>query len=362
MIRSGIMSGKYPSGRKIPTQQELAVHFSVSRPTVGRALRDLEESGLILRRQGAGSFVQKTIAAKGQTIGFMAPRLILDSKESHQSIFASIIPQMSRTATQNGYALLLSDSPTGEEDDFLIKHAREICQELINHKVAGVIFIPLVLTQEKMSVNEEILKAFEKAKITVTLLDRDIYNTPRRSKYDLVGINNERASFVLTEHLLNLGCREIDFADIRTPSSSGNDRISGYQKALICHGIDLQPERLHSIDTWDIKAMEEFVRQVKSDAVIFVNDAMAAIMMQQMLKIGVRIPEDIRVVGFDDLPMAAYLPVPLTTIRQPIDALATTVVKTLFVRMEDPEMPALEIMVATELIVRQSCGAKMAGP
>ena len=80
--------------------------------------------------------------------------------------------------------------------------------------------------------------------------------------------------------------------------------------------------------------------------------------MNFLLHNGIRIPEDVRVVGFDDLPTNQYLPVSLTTIRQPVKALALESVRTMLNRIENPDMAARDILVKTELVVRASCGCK----
>jgi DNA-binding LacI/PurR family transcriptional regulator len=81
-------------------------------------------------------------------------------------------------------------------------------------------------------------------------------------------------------------------------------------------------------------------------------------MMLYFLRNGLKVPQDVRIVGFDDLPINKLLPVPLTTIRQPAEALAHESVRTMIDRIEHSQMPARDIMVKTELIIRRSCGSE----
>ena len=105
--------------------------------------------------------------------------------------------------------------------------------------------------------------------------------------------------------------------------------------------------------------MLERIRQGKTQAVVCVSDATAIRLMQCFAHVRISVPDDVRVVGFDDLPIGGYLPVPLTTMRQNPEALAYEAFRTLLHRMKNPTLPARDILVATELVVRKSCGAHL---
>ncbi len=361
-ILVGILEGKYPPGKQIPTENELAEMFHASRPTVGRALRELEQKGLIYRRRGAGTFVRKPTQAQGQKIGVLVPGVSLNSGE----LFSTMVSQMSREASEREYVLLLNDSPTGSEEQ-IIEQAKKICQQIIDLQVSGVFFMPMELSPEKWHINNEIAEAFDNAGIAVALLDRDVCVSPERSKFDLVGVNNERGAYILAEHLIENGCRKIDFLTHVTISSAINDRITGYQNALIKYDIQPDHKRVHHLDispshnvrNEDVEEhIDMIMNNFKPDAIICINDRMAAMAMRCLINLGYNIPDDVALVGFDDLPFLSYLPVPLTTIRQPAKSLAREGVRTILDRMKEPDLPARDIIVATELVIRESCGAK----
>ncbi len=368
-ICSRILSGDYQPGQKIPTEKELAAHFSASRPTVGRAMRDLEQKGLIVRKQGVGTFVRKSAHVRGQTLGILIHWQTAQS-DVNFSIFGSMIPEISRAASQLGYSLMLNDSPSGTDCN-IIDRTRQIMRHLIDLQVAGVFFTPLELTQNQTHINREIADAFQKAQIAVTLLDRDIYGSHRRSAFDIVGINNREAAFTLTEHLIKLGCRKIDFVTGEVETTAVNDRICGYQNALDAGGVDPGANQIHHFDDVSLPRVDSalecrdtinFIEKIRSkevEAVVCINDGYAANLMRFLLKFEIRIPQDVRIVGFDDLPINEYLPVPLTTIRQSPQALAYEAVRTMLDRIENPNLLARDIMVATELVVRDSCGAHL---
>jgi hypothetical protein len=109
----------------------------------------------------------------------------------------------------------------------------------------------------------------------------------------------------------------------------------------------------------DISNKEIFkeIKRTNTDAIVCANDLTAAFLMRYLLDMGLRIPDNIAIVGFDDLPLAAHLPVPLTTIRQPLTALAYEAVSSAIERIENPNLPPRDIMVGTQLVIRSSCGA-----
>lgn len=362
-----ILDGFYKPGQKLPTENELSRRFNTSRPTVGRAMRDLQQKGFIFRRQGQGTFVRQPHHTGNKTFGILihwqnTPGQI----QSMTSIFGLMVPEISRYASLFGYSLLLNDIPPEPEYD-PVNRAQLIAQQLIDVKIAGVFFTPLELPDELSYINEEITRLLTKAGITVVLLDRDINNTYHRSQYDMVGINNERAAIAVTDHLVKQGCKKIDFLAEATKTTAIDERVRGYEIALENAGLKDTDHAVHYItsknlfkkDAQYLQQAEIILNRIKTnnvDAFVCVNDSTAADLLNFLLRSNIRVPNDVRIVGFDDLPLNEYLAVPLTTIRQPIEALAYEAVRTMIDRIEHPELPARDIMVHTDLIIRQSSG------
>ena len=99
---------------------------------------------------------------------------------------------------------------------------------------------------------------------------------------------------------------------------------------------------------------------VRPDAIVCANDLTAARLMQVLLGFGLRIPEDVRVVGMDDVKYASLLPVPLTTVHQDCAGIGAVAMATMLERLEHPELPFRDVLVSTRLVVRRSCGAHLA--
>jgi DNA-binding LacI/PurR family transcriptional regulator len=277
-----------------------------------------------------------------------------------------MIPEILRVASRFNYSLLLNDIPEDIVDP--IERARNICKKLIDANVGGVFFTPLELEDGADSTNEEIAATLHEAGIAVILLDRDITDSYHRSDYDIVGINNEQSSLVLTHHLIDLGCRKIDFISSPSHTTSIVDRIRGYHDALEENDILFDSKRVHLFDSKSLRYFDseglgkELLRRIErkqTEAFVCVNDDTASDLINFLIQNDIKVPEDVRVVGFDDLPTNQYLPVPLTTIRQPIQSLAEESIRTMLDRIENPKMSARDILLKTELVVRESCGSKL---
>ena len=368
-ICNNILQGIYQPGDKLPTENELAEHFQASRPTIGRAMRDLQHKGLITRRQGQGTFVTNQPKPVNRNFGMLVHwQLVSNNPTTMTTIFGSILPEMSRIASQFGYSLLLNNAPAAEDTN-AIERAKLICKEIVKSDISGVFFTPLEVSAGESPINREIAEEFKSNGKQVVLLDRDIEDSYHRSDFDIVGINNEQSSLILTNHLIQLGCTKIDFVSSANETTAIKDRIRGYKAALEENNILPEDDRMHFLDTKDLlengpdweKAREflDGIREGYIEAFVCVNDITAADMMNFLLRQGVRIPEQVRIVGFDDLPVIEYLPIPLTTIRQPAVAIASEAIRTMIDRLQHPYMDARDIMIKTQLVVRESCGAHL---
>ena len=205
-----ILKGVYKPGQILPTEKELAKRFDASRPTIARAMRELQSEGLIIRQQGQGTFVRQSQTVQKNTLGILVHWQIWsenDFPDHSSTIFGIMIPEILRVAGNFNYSLLLNDIPEEVVDP--VKRAKNICKRLVDSQVSGVFFTPLELTDDADAINEEIAAMLDEAGIAVVLLDRDITDSYHRSKYDIVGINNEQSALVLTHHMIETGCRKI---------------------------------------------------------------------------------------------------------------------------------------------------------
>ncbi|MGA8670807.1 MAG: GntR family transcriptional regulator [Terracidiphilus sp.] len=348
---ASIQSGELRAGDRLPSEAELGKLFAASRITVAKAVLDLQRMGLVSRRPGAGTHVLGQHQTSGRTFGLLIPELGLTE------IFEPICRGMMRTSFARPEALLWSSASTSVHDT--VKEAEQLVQSFISQKVAGVFFAPLELTPEKDSVNRRIARFLERAQIPLVLLDRGYMPYPERSAHDLVGVDNRRAGFIATAHLLRLGVRRVAFIGEENAANTVDARITGFHEALRTFNVAPKYNPVWRGSSQDEKLVRKLLDDQHPDAIVCANDLTAARLMQALLGLGVRIPEDVRIVGMDDVKYASFLPVPLTTVHQDCAGIGALAMATMLERLEHPDLPVRDVLAPIKLVVRRSCGAHL---
>ena len=347
-LRRDIQSGRLGHGDRLPSEAELVRQFGASRITVGRAVRDLQTAGLVERRAGSGTYVKTAARPGALSFGLLIPDL------GETDIFEPICQGMMASPLAREHALIwgsLNGSERSREDD-----AWRLCRQYIDRRVAGVFFAPLELTAAKDDVNSRIAEALDAARIPVVLLDRTVVPYPQRGRHDLVGIDNRRAGYVITEHLLRSGARRIAFVALPNTAPTVDAREAGYREALYSWNAPVERTLVHRLDPLDQESVRALVATAAPDGIVCANDRTAARLMHTLLRLGHRIPDTIRVVGIDDAEAASLLPVPLTTLRQPSRQIGDAALAAMLERIERSDLPTRDILLHCELVVRKSCG------
>jgi GntR family transcriptional regulator, arabinose operon transcriptional repressor len=350
-LLASIQSGHLKPGERLPSEAELGELFAASRITVAKAVLDLQRMGLVTRRPGAGTHVKGESVPRGRTYGLLIPELGLTE------IFEPICRGMMRTAFARSDTLLWGNTASSFRE--AAREAEQLVQSFLAQKVAGIFFAPLELIPEKDTINRRIARVLERAQIPVVLLDRCYTPYPERSQHDLVGIDNRRAGFVATAHLLSHGVRRIAFLSEEYSANSIEGRVTGFFEALRHFGIVPARNPIWRGSPQDEQLVRNMLDFYRPGAVVCANDLNAARLMQTMLALGVRIPEEVRIVGMDDVKWASLLPVPLTTIHQDCAGIGAAAMWTMLSRLEHPELPIRDILVPTRLVVRRSCGSHL---
>jgi DNA-binding LacI/PurR family transcriptional regulator len=345
-LKEGILFGEYARGARLPSENDLVRRFAVSRMTIVKALKELQHLGLVERRVGSGTYV-KAQAQAGQMFGLLIPEL------GQTEIFEPICQGIAAFPFASGYSLLWGNSVGANQSKEQV--AEQLCQQFIAQQVAGVFFAPLELTSGMEQVNQKITAALDRANIRIVLLDRCFLPYPSRSKYDLVGIENRRSAYAATEHLVSVGARKIAFLGKPLSASTVDARIAGYQEALIAHSHPRDENLVFRCDPSDEKRIR-LILDRKPDAILCANDLTAANLMQTLIKIGVGIPGEIRLMGIDDVKYASLLPIPLTTMHQPCLDIGRIAMSTMLDRIQYPDLPTRDILLSCRLVVRRSCG------
>ena len=348
-----IQAGIYGPGDRLPSEAALCTRFAASRITVAKAIQGLQRDALVVRRAGSGTYVEAPPSATRYQFGLLIPEL------GTTEIFEPICQGIMRSPLAKSHSLLWGHNAADDssfEQGAQELAAQELCQQFIHQGVSGVFFAPLEYTEQRDLVNRRIVALLQQAAIPIVLLDRCYEAWPRRSNLDLVGIDNSRAGFTLTQHLWQQGARRIAFVARRRSANTMISRISGYQFALLENSSAFS-SAVHFGDVGDLAFVRALLDQAQPDGIVCGNDLTAARLMRSLIELGVRVPESIRIVGFDDVSYARFLPVPLTTIHQHCGEMGEAAMGLMLGRMRDPERPGVEVRIRFDLVIRNSCGA-----
>jgi LacI family transcriptional regulator len=276
-------------------------------------------------------------------------------------IFEVICGELAGLARVHEYSLIWGGSAHPRmHADACIEDTQELCTQFIRGGVSGVFFAPFERIAQKEEVNRCLADRLWKAGIAVVLLDRDLGESLARSEFDLVGIDNFAGGYLLADHLLKLGCRHLAFVARPLSAPTVNARLAGAREAILDHGLPIPPDFLHLGEPDDPELVRSLVAARPVDAVLCANDDTAAMLLRPLEKAGIRVPRDMRVVGFDDVRYAMLVSVPLTTMHQPCRDIAVTAFHAMLERIADPALPPRSLILPPRLVVRESCGAYLA--
>jgi DNA-binding LacI/PurR family transcriptional regulator len=319
--------------------------------TVVKAIQQLQQEGLLTRRAGSGTYAASASGDERLVFGLLIPEL------GQTEIFEPICRGMVRSPLAATHSL--SWGHTLSSGKHRSEEAEQLCQHYIEQGVAGVFFGPQEFGPTTQDVNARILRSLDRANIPVILLDRCVLRFPERSKYDLIGLDNRRAGFIVTDHLARLGASHIAFFAREGSAETVEERIAGHQEALFHHNLPISVDMVLRGDAGDSAFVEKVLKSRRVDAIMCANDRTAASLMQTLLSLGVRIPEDLRIAGVDDVRYASLLPVPLTTFRQPCAEIGEVSMSAMLERVKNRQLPARSILLNGSLVIRQSCGANL---
>lgn len=357
-LATEILAGKYRQNGRLPSETQLVKRFDVSRPTIGRALRSLQEEGLVERRAGSGTYVRLNkerptdLRSSSPQLGMIVPSL------RQTEIFESICGELASLARMHDYGLWWggSASPVSEAK-MTVEEAEELCTHFIERGVAGVFFVPFEHQADREASNRRITERLRQAGIPVVLIDRDIGGFPNRSEFDLVSADNFAGGYLLAEHLIKLGMKRLAYVMRPLTASTVDARIAGARIAMLNHGLESPRKFIYSGDPTDTKFVRTFAQAHQLDAILCTSDHLAAQLLQTLNRLGISVPKDLRIVGFDNVRFASLLTIPLTTMEQPCRDIALTAFNALLERISNSTLPPRTLMVTPRMVVRESCGA-----
>jgi len=347
-LRHKIISGLMPVGMQILPHRELATRYGVSVITINKALAGLVSDGLLHSRVGRGTFVA---ARPAPTPGIRPEGMLGFVLRDLSSPFFSLVAHAAQQrADASGFGLLFSSSSHREDREE---------EQIRRFRTLGVKGLVIVSMSRTYRLSEPI-RALHEADfpyVMVSYTDGD--DVP------FVGCDFDRGGFLAGQHLIALGRRRFGYIADKIGSSLGELRECGYRRAVQEAGLRVEPafefEYPYEGEWNDYRSGYAVGTHVaglatKPDAMFVHNDLGALGFQDGLLDHGVRVPDDIAVVGLDDIDLAARARVPLTTVRQPADRIGELAVESLLARLAG-ERPQTRQLLAPQLVVRHSCGA-----
>jgi DNA-binding LacI/PurR family transcriptional regulator len=331
----------------MPSLNDVARAAGVSIATVSRAISHpelvkLETQTVVGRVMQDLGYRPSRVARRLRQRGGKRHLLGLLIPEVHNTHFAEIARGVESAAYANQFAVILCNTEENpEKEDFYLEVMR-------SESVDGIIVAPL-------HDHDEAIIKFVESGIPAVCVDRR-FNHPR---VDQVVVDNRRGAFDAVEHLIVRGHRRIGMITGLLHISTGRERKLGYEQALLAHGLPVQPELLRQGDNQQSAGLalaEQLLSLPEPPSALFIsNNLMAVGAMRAIHARGLRIPQDVAIISFDDTPWAEVLNPPLSVVRQPTYELGRAATDLLLQRLTDPKIPVTVLELNPQLILRDSC-------
>lgn len=296
------------------TLKEIAASLNLSIMAVSKALRDAPDISVSTKAR---------VQAEARRRNYVPNRAAQNLRSRRSGLIGVVVPHINHTyyshlvwgierqAEAVGLQIVLAHSLDSAENEM-----REV-QKLIARQVEAVLLVPAVRWQHRLAT----LELVRASRIPLVLLDAYPAGAENFPHVSWVVCDDQRGAQLATEHLLQLGHREVLFLAGPNGSSSSAGRFSGYRRALMEAGVEYTDTRVY-LAAKDINSGHKAMGQALSEKALFTavvahNDSVAIGAIDALLQQGFRIPEDISVIGFGDGILAANFRVPLSTVRVP---------------------------------------------
>ncbi len=334
-----LSSGQYGSpGDCFLTTRQLAAKKTVSLKTAFRIMEKLKTGGII-EKSGRGYKIFRTNGKRELLLGFLAT--CLDSP-----YFAKLAYHAEEFAHSVGASLLIASSNYNFETE------RERLEMFCRQGVSGIMICPCASTPE-----EE--QFYHTLKVPVVLLGQRLETVD----CDAVLVNNQKAAQEMAHHLYAQGIR--DFAYIGQSRKQCDTRLLGFQAGLLEHGIYLSPEQVIRTDYYQPEQCRKDIAELlqrKRDGRIGIfcyHDLFATRTINLCHELGLKIPDQAAITGFDDLPVASEIYPALTTVSYPVRDIARIAFETLYARIKFHSLgQGISRYLDSRLVIRNSSQSK----
>ena len=341
-VLASILNQTVLSARSRATIRDVALKAGVSHQTVSRVINGHERVSDQTRKNVEAAIAElgyqpNAIArsmARGRTytLACISPNLT-------DFTYASFIEGAELEARKRGYFLLTASAPNAETFATLVN------QLLASRRTEGLLVITPNVEPHHVRIPRYVSAVF-------------IGSDPNLDWIASVTLDDENAGYIATEHLVQMNHTNIAHITGPMAEESSQGRLRGYQCAITAAGITYQPRFIYEGDwsaTSGYLAVQYFLEQQDAPSAIFAqNDRMAVGAIRALRDTGRRVPQDISVIGIDDMPLASYFDPPLTTILQDTYRMGREAACQLINSIEKPDNPCRQLRVEPKLIVRQS--------
>jgi LacI family transcriptional regulator len=347
-IKAKIASKELNAGDQLGSHAELSSAYGVSLITVKKALVTLINEGFVFSRVGKGTYVAKRTADARQN---GHPTIGLVIRDIRSPFFSRVMHSVEDTAYQLGYHVLISNSSgRAEKEEAQIARFREF-------GVNGMIIASMT---HRYHITPTIRKMLHQGFpfVMVSYIDDD--DVP------FVGSDHEQGGFLATQYLVRQNYQRIGYINGEPGNMVGELRRCGYERALKTHGRRVDKRFVFHLrmrgEQHDYQSGYEIGKKfqslaVKPDAVFVYNDLSALGFEEAILELGLRIPDDVAIIGFDDIERGEYAPVPLSTVRQPAKLIGKEAVS-LLLKLMQGKKTGIRRVLNTKLVIRESSGKK----
>lgn len=340
IFKEKIINGVWKNGETIPTEKELCAQFDVARGTVRQALQTLEADGFLRREQGRGTFVifgnlPLQTRAERERLAFIVPYV-------RDSSVLAILTGFQQAAERENYSVAFHHVNND------IREQTRVIESAYQEGIAGMAIYP---------VDSEVtapLDRFVQAGIPIVLIDRYMKNLST----DFVMSDHFGGAILGVRYLLDQGHQRIGFATWLSPAVSMEHRYLGYQQGLRERGVEPDPSLVCHVagyPTIDLTPLRTYLASPDRPSAIFAaNDQIAIALYRAAASIGLSVPNDIAVIGFDNLDIAEQLSPPLTTVAQQFQEIGQRAAEMLLRRIGGDTSPFHQFTISPKLIIRES--------
>ncbi|MEH7545779.1 MULTISPECIES: GntR family transcriptional regulator [Bacillaceae] len=355
-ITEWITSGKVQPGEKIYSENELVKMFGVSRHTVRQAVGDLVHEGWLYREQGAGTFCSNKLLQPNVESEMISPIKSLNTNGKNigvittyisDYIFPSIIKGIESYLTAQGYSLTFACTDNDVEKE------KQCLQTMLSRNIDGLIVEPT--RSSNYNPNIHYYLQLEQNNIPYLMINQ-FYSQLMPPH---IIMNDEHGGFIATEHLINLGHEKI-IGLFKTDDLQGVNRMQGFIRAFREHNLPFFPDMVitYTTEEKDNNLVEQlqqfFTTDDKPTAIVCYNDQLALQVLFMLRGIGLSVPEDVSIVGYDDSSLAEATDVKLTSVTHPKMDMGIEAAKWIVSAVEKRGSIEHSTIYEPELVIRNS--------